>query len=233
MIRNVRAIECWVILFLSLAVPAVAQDKATVFVWKSWHVNTLRRITFDVYLDAKPIAKLDRNRFLVARVTPGKHVFSTKRVSAVELDCEAGRFYYLRMDTSSGVTVGHPVLSHVSEEEGQAAIRQAQFINPSDIIDTSIVSVNYEPLPVSSHLNANKQEAAGKMVSFQVTSEPLGADIFIDGEYKGATPSQLKASPGPHILKISRPGFTDWERKMAVENGTAMTFNAILVKGTQ
>ncbi|MHB8303759.1 MAG: PEGA domain-containing protein [Acidobacteriaceae bacterium] len=196
-----------------------------VYVWKTWHPTTLRRITFDVYLDARPIAKLDRNRYFVATVTPGKHVFSTKIGSAVELDCEAGHAYYLRMDTTTGLTVGHPTLSRVSEEEGRAAINQAQIIDPKDVIDRSVFASDRQPLP-------QKPEADSEKVAFQVTSEPPGADISIDGEFKGATPSQLKAVPGPHVLKVSRPGFTDWQRNIVVEAGTAVTFNAILAKET-
>jgi hypothetical protein len=224
---NIRAVAYCVILFLSsIAVPAVAQDRATVYVWKTWHPTTLRRITFDVYLDARPIAKLDRNRYFVATVTPGKHVFSTKIASAVELDCEAGHAYYLRMDTTTGMSVGHPVLTHVSEEEGRAAIKQAQLIGPTDVVDRSVVfASDGQPLP-------SKPEANSERVAFQVTSEPPGADIFIDGEFKGATPSQLKAVSGPHVLKVSRPGFTDWQRNIVVESGTAVTFNAILVRQT-
>ena len=227
MIRNVRAIVCWLILF---AIPAVGQDKVAVYVWKTWHVNTLRRLTFDVYLDGKPIAKLDRNRYFVALVTPGRHVFSTKTLSAsaVELDFKSGHSYYLRMDSTNSLTVGHPVLSHVSEEEGQTAIKQSRPIDPTDVIDHSAAFVSYEQLPLSPKLDADSEK-----VAFQVTSEPQGADIFIDGEFKGATPSQLKAVPGSHSLKVSRPGFKDWQRNIVVDAGTAVTFNAILVKETQ
>jgi hypothetical protein len=226
--RGIR--ECWLILFLfSIAVPAVAQDKAVVYVWKTWHVTTLGRAAFDVYLDERPIAKLDRARYFVALVTPGKHVFRTKTrsASAVELDFKAGHSYYLRMDSTNGMTVGHPVLSHVSEEEGQIAIKQAKPIDSRDIEDHSVVLVNYdsEQLPL-----LPKPETESAKVAFQVTSEPQGADIYIDGEFKGATPSQLKAAPGSHALKVSRPGFSDWQRNIVVEAGTAVTFNAILVK---
>jgi hypothetical protein len=235
MIWKNSAIACWLFLLLvSSFVPASGQERAVVYVWKTWHVNTLRRITFEVYLDTKPIAKLDRNRYFVALVTPGKHVFSTKTLSAngVELDLKAGRSYYLRMDTTNGVTVGHPVLSHVSEEEGQAAIKQAQRINASDVLDSSVVFVNYEPTAGPSKPEPNNQRDDCAEVSFQVTSEPQGADIFIDGEFKGATPSQLKALLGSHVLKVERPGFTVWQRTIVLEAGTAVTFNAILVRQT-
>lgn len=227
--KGLRAVAYWVVLFLtSIAVPAIGQDKAVVYVWKTWHITTIRRITFDVYLDGKPIAKLDRNRYFVALITPGRHVFSTKTsASAVELDFGAGRSYYLRMDTTNGMTVGRPVLSHVSEDEGQTAIKQARPIDPPDVIDHSVVFVSYEQLPLSP-----KPETDSERVSFQVTSEPQGADILIDGEFKGSTPSQLKAVPGSHVLKVSRPGFTDWQRNIVLDAGTAVTFHAILVKQT-
>src|SRR5260370_35185475 len=38
--------------------------------------------------------------------------------------------------------------------------------------------------------------------------------------------------PGSHILKVSRPGFTDWQRNIVLDAETALTFNAILVKQT-
>jgi hypothetical protein len=132
------------------------------------------------------------------------------------------------MDSTNSLTVGHPVLSHVSEEEGQTAIKQSRPIDPTDVIDHSAAFVSYEQLPLSPKLDADSEK-----VAFQVTSEPQGADIFIDGEFKGATPSQLKAVPGSHSLKVSRPGFKDWQRNIVVDAGTAVTFNAILVKETQ
>ncbi len=67
-------------------------------------------------------------------------------------------------------------------------------------------------------------------VSVTVNSEPTGADIEIDGSYEGSTPSQLSLAPGEYIIRVARPGFKAWERKVIIKAGSAKTFNAILEK---
>ncbi len=65
-------------------------------------------------------------------------------------------------------------------------------------------------------------------VSVTVTSEPAGADIEIDGNYEGSTPSQLSLAPAEYIIRVARPGHKVWERKVIIKSGSAKTFNAIL-----
>ncbi len=65
-------------------------------------------------------------------------------------------------------------------------------------------------------------------VSVTVTSEPTGADIEIDGSYEGSTPSQLSLAPAEYIIRVARPGFKPWERKVIIKPGSAKTFNAML-----
>lgn len=68
----------------------------------------------------------------------------------------------------------------------------------------------------------------GGDVSVTVTSEPAGADIEIDGSYEGSTPSQLSLAPAEYIIRVARPGFKAWERRVIIKAGSAKTFNAIL-----
>ncbi len=67
-------------------------------------------------------------------------------------------------------------------------------------------------------------------VPVTITSEPTGAEIEIDGSYEGNTPSQLSLMPGEYIIRVSRPGYKVWERRVIIKPGTAKTFNAILEK---
>jgi hypothetical protein len=66
--------------------------------------------------------------------------------------------------------------------------------------------------------------------SMLVTSDPTNADITIDGEYNGSTPSQLKLKPGQHTVSVSKRGFQTWERSVKVESGESRTINANLEK---
>ena len=63
-----------------------------------------------------------------------------------------------------------------------------------------------------------------------VTSEPDGAEIYVDDFYESSTPSKLSVSPGEHTLKVTRPGHKTWERRIRVEAGSSKNFNAILEK---
>jgi len=47
-----------------------------------------------------------------------------------------------------------------------------------------------------------------------VQSLPAGAEIFVDGERRGATPSRIRiGKPGPHRVRVAHPGYRDEERE--------------------
>lgn len=61
-----------------------------------------------------------------------------------------------------------------------------------------------------------------------ITSEPVGAEISVDGQFDSSTPSKLLLTAGEHTVQVSRPGFKPWERKITVEPGAEKTLNALL-----
>jgi hypothetical protein len=60
------------------------------------------------------------------------------------------------------------------------------------------------------------QEAAAEL---EVSSTPDGADIEIDGNFVGSTPSTMGVAAGPHQLSVKKTGFKPWERKITVSSG--------------
>ena len=64
----------------------------------------------------------------------------------------------------------------------------------------------------------------------RVSSEPNGADITVDGDYAGNTPSQIKLKPGVHSIKIAKKDFAPWERSIKVEAGESRNVAAELEK---
>ncbi len=70
----------------------------------------------------------------------------------------------------------------------------------------------------------------GDKVVVGITSEPSGSEISVDGIFTSSTPSKLSLSIGEHSIRVSRPGFKDWERKITVDANSAKTINAILEK---
>jgi hypothetical protein len=59
-------------------------------------------------------------------------------------------------------------------------------------------------------------------------SEPAGADITLDGNYVGSTPSSLRINPGQHSLTISKSGFQTWQRNLNVTAGGSITIDPTL-----
>ena len=52
-----------------------------------------------------------------------------------------------------------------------------------------------------------------------VTSGPNGADIALDGNFVGSTPSEFSVASGVHTITISKNGYKPWERKLTVSSG--------------
>jgi hypothetical protein len=55
--------------------------------------------------------------------------------------------------------------------------------------------------------------------NLSVTSNPADADIEVDGELMGMTPSELQLSIGEHTIVLRKTGYKPWQRKMKVVPG--------------
>jgi hypothetical protein len=64
-----------------------------------------------------------------------------------------------------------------------------------------------------------------------ISSTPGGADILVDDEFIGNTPSTINISSGKHVITLKKPGFQDWDRNMNSYSGS-ITLNAELTHGT-
>jgi hypothetical protein len=58
-----------------------------------------------------------------------------------------------------------------------------------------------------------------KQAELEVVSTPVGADIEIDGNFVGSTPSSLTAAPGQHQVIVKKAGYEAWQRKVTVTGG--------------
>lgn len=52
-----------------------------------------------------------------------------------------------------------------------------------------------------------------------IWSSPVGADIFVDGQYVGKTPYSMSVAQGEHTVSLRKKDFDIWQRKLTV-NGT-------------
>jgi len=53
----------------------------------------------------------------------------------------------------------------------------------------------------------------------QLSSNPAGADIEVDGSFMGNTPSAISLKPGEYVVAIKKTGYKNWEKKVKVAGG--------------
>lgn len=65
--------------------------------------------------------------------------------------------------------------------------------------------------------------------SVAVSSEPAGAQLFIDGTYQGQTPITVSSvKEGVHTVLLRLDGYADWQIKVQVDSGREETVDATL-----
>lgn len=75
--------------------------------------------------------------------------------------------------------------------------------------------------PATSNVASSSATAQTAVTNAQleITSNPSGAEISVDGNFVGDTPSELAVAAGVHTISISKRGYKPWERKLTVSSG--------------
>ena len=83
-------------------------------------------------------------------------------------------------------------------------------------------------------LKDNKLESFDMMgagaTKVTVQSDPAGAEIYLDEQFVGSTPSILSVAPGKHAFRVHAAGRADWSRQLNVLAGSDLTLAATLDK---
>ncbi len=56
----------------------------------------------------------------------------------------------------------------------------------------------------------------------RISSEPIGATVFVDSGEKGPTPLDVPLPLGKHELRLSMPGFLEWEAQVDLDRETPL-----------
>jgi len=98
------------------------------------------------------------------------------------------------------------------------------FSKPGYLPQTrSVQSVAGKSVDISAALNT----AAATVV---VTSNPQGANIWVDGKDTGmTTPSQLTTEKGQHRISVRKPGFRDVSTEETLAEGQTFSFSPVLL----
>lgn len=121
--------------------PVAPSDKATVYVYR-YKKYVGSALEPSVYCDEVQLARMDNGRFFVMHLSPGKHTFrSTDRQTGIEINVEAGREYYIRVDISPGFFKGQGALTLMQNEQGAYEIKKLKPLAASKIKDRTMVVV--------------------------------------------------------------------------------------------
>jgi hypothetical protein len=74
-------------------------------------------------------------------------------------------------------------------------------------------------------------DASGQSpVKVAIHSEPGGAEIYLDGQFAGSTPSTFDLPAGNHQVSVRLPGYQEWVRDLRVLGGSEINLEAQLEK---
>jgi hypothetical protein len=100
------------------------------------------------------------------------------------------------------------------------AVRKGVYVPSSQgIIEVSQEDYKAGKIPTSAAAASPGPKPAATISKLSVSSNPAGADIDVDGDFMGTTPSVLQLPPGEHTISLHKTGYKVWQRKMKVVEG--------------
>jgi hypothetical protein len=84
--------------------------------------------------------------------------------------------------------------------------------------------------PAATSAPAASDQASPGVESVSVSSNPDGADVYVDDAFIGNAPATLKLKPGKHKIAVKQAGYQDWSRELSAESGTEAHLTANLEK---
>ena len=73
--------------------------------------------------------------------------------------------------------------------------------------------------PAAAKQDAVDEVPGRRLATLEITSEPEGAEIMINGEFAGMTPREKPVEPGRYEVVITLPGYRSWSRSFEVGPG--------------
>jgi hypothetical protein len=88
--------------------------------------------------------------------------------------------------------------------------------------DMHLDMAHFGAVPQVTSAAASSQAAAtpAAQASLSIASNPVGADVEVDGNFVGNTPSTLNLMPGSHQISVKKKGFADWTKTLTVTGGS-------------
>jgi serine protease Do len=82
--------------------------------------------------------------------------------------------------------------------------------------------------PVVSHPGASPNQLSDAFGIVAITSDPDGAEVYLDGKFVGNSPATLKIPVGEHTVRLTSPNRVDWERAVEILKDSQVNLRAQL-----
>lgn len=91
----------------------------------------------------------------------------------------------------------------------------------------------------SQDIGADKQQTAQaplepnpSIARVEINLTPTGAEIQVDGNVIGTSPSEIRITEGDHKLLLKKAGFSDWECELTLRAGSRIYLEALLQRSS-
>jgi S1-C subfamily serine protease len=91
---------------------------------------------------------------------------------------------------------------------------------------SSTASSGAQPADAPSEPEARQTPAGFGTVT--ITSDPDGAEIYVDDKFVGNAPAKLKLPAGKHVMTLKAAGLKEWKRTLEVLKGSQVTLKPAL-----
>jgi hypothetical protein len=111
-------------------------------------------------------------------------------------------------------------------------VQQSTFVTPT-AMNAPVPAVLPRALPstpASAPPKIAETKSGASVGTVSVTSDPAGAEIFIDSVGYGQAPAILKLPRGKHSIQIVRQGYKDWTSELEVRENSIINVTANLTK---
>lgn len=76
------------------------------------------------------------------------------------------------------------------------------------------------PAPDADRAAATSAAAPTRTGALTIESSPAGAQLFVDGSFRGKAPTALTLAAGKHEIRVTLSGYYDWEAQVDVREAT-------------
>ncbi len=122
-----------------------------------------------------------------------------------------GKKHYMTLSFDDGGDIVGAVEFKLDKKNYRGILRSVEQVSHTELVfDQEGIKDEKETVASRSGTQNNSQAI------LEISSEPKGAEIEIDGAFAGTTPRTKRLNPGEYKIKISRNGYKTWEKKVRV-----------------